>query len=97
MASSDFHFWVYIMASRSHQLYIGMTSDIRRRVSEHKAHRPATYTATYNIDRLVYMRRFQYVRNAIAYEKELKLWLREKKIALIESGNPAWVDLSADW
>jgi putative endonuclease len=65
----EFHFWVYIMASRSLQLYIGMTNNLRRRVAEHKAHLPATYTSRYNIDRLVYFEHFQYVHNAIARER----------------------------
>src|SRR5580692_3951208 len=72
----EFHFWVYIMASRSLQLYIGITNSLRRRVAEHKALIPGTYTARYNIDRLVYFEHFQYVRNAIAREKELKDWNR---------------------
>ncbi len=85
------------MASRSLQLYIGMTNNIRRRVAQHKEHRPGTYTARYNIDRLVYCKRFQYVRSAIAWETELKTWNREKKLALIHAENPTLIDLAADW
>ena len=54
----EFHFWVYVMASRSLQLYIGMTNHLGRRVEEHKAHRLGSYTAQYNIDRLVYFEHF---------------------------------------
>jgi putative endonuclease len=97
MPRREFNFWVYIMASRSLQLYIGMTNNIRRRVAQHKEHRPGTYTARYNIDRLVYCKRFQYVRSAIAWETELKTWNREKKLALIHAENPTLIDLAADW
>ena len=97
MPQREFHFWVYIMASRSHQLYIGMTNSIRQRTVEHKEHRPGTYTARYNIDRLVYYKHFQYVNNAIAYDRELKDWNRAKKIALVEETNPTWEDLSEQW
>ena len=94
---TEFHFWVYIMASRSLQLYIGITNSLRRRVAEHKVLTPGTYTARYNIDRLVYFEHFQYVHNAIAREKELKDWNREKKLALIVANNPTWIDLAETW
>jgi putative endonuclease len=93
----EFHFWVYIMASRSLQLYIGMTNNFTGRVAEHKSHPPGTFTARYNIDRLVYFEHFQYVNNAIAREKELKDWNRAKKLALIATTNPTWLDLSEAW
>ena len=67
------------------------------RVSQHREHRADAYTARYNIDRLVYYERFQYINNAIAREKELKDWNRAKKIALIERDNPTWDDLSEKW
>ncbi len=93
----DHRYAVYILASRSHQLYVGVTNDIERRVRQHKEHRPQAYTAKYNIDRLVWYRIFGYIDAAIAYEKEIKGWRREKKIRLIESINPTWADLSAEW
>ncbi len=93
----EYDFWVYIMASRSLQLYIGMTNSLRRRVAEHKAHTPGSYTARYNMDPLVYFEHFQYVANAINREAELKDWSRAKKMALIVSVNPAWIDLSEAW
>jgi putative endonuclease len=93
----DYDFWVYIMASRSMQLYIGITSNLRRRVSEHKAHKPDTYTARYNIDRLVYFEHFQYVINAMTRETELKDWNRARKLELIKSTNPTLIDLSDAW
>ena len=90
-------FFVYILASRSRQLYVGFTNGLHSRVKQHREHRPGTYTARYNIDRLVYYEVFQYVYTAIAREKELKDWNREKKIALIEGINPTWDDLSLRW
>ncbi len=93
----EFHFWVYILASRSLQLYIGMTNNLRRRVAEHKTHRLGTYTAKYNIDRLVYFEHFQYVGNAIQRETQLKDWNRSRKLSLILASNPTWIDLAEDW
>jgi len=78
-------------------LYIGMTNNLRARVEEHREKRPGTHTAHYNIDRLVYFERFQYVRSAIARETEMKKWTRAKKVALIAKVNPTWEDLAADW
>ena len=93
----EYTFFVYILASRSRQLYVGFTNGLHSRVQQHREHRPGTYTARYNIDRLVYYEVFQYVNTAIAREKELKDWNREKKIALIETINPTWEDLSLRW
>jgi putative endonuclease len=90
-------FFTYIMASRSHTLYIGATCDLQRRVFEHKWKEHDGFTARYNCDRLVWFERHGDVRNAIGREKILKGWLRKRKIALIESVNPAWVDLSREW
>ena len=97
MEQREYIFYVYILSDRSRKLYIGMTNDIVLRIAQHREHRPGTYTARYNIDRLVYFERFQYVNNAIAREKELKDWNRAKKIALIERENPTWEDLSEKW
>jgi putative endonuclease len=91
----DYQFWVYIMASRSLNLYIGVTIDLRSRVLQHRELRPGTYTARYNITRLVYVEQFHYIDNAIAREKELKHWNRSRKLALIQSTNPTWQDLSS--
>lgn len=90
-------YFTYIMASRSRTLYIGVTKDLHKRVFEHKWKEHDGFTARYNCDRLVWFEGFQYVQKAIAREKELKGWRRTKKIALIESINPAWMDLSRDW
>jgi len=90
-------FFTYIMASRSHTLYIGVTCDLHKRVFEHKWKEHDGFTARYNCDRLVWFERHGDVRNAIGREKVLKGWLRKRKIALIESLNPTWVDLSREW
>jgi putative endonuclease len=85
---------VYIMASASGVLYIGVTNDIERRVFEHKQKRIPGFSARYNVQKLVYFEAFGDVRAAIAREKQLKGWLRSRKVALIESTNPQWKDLS---
>ena len=90
-------FFTYIMASRSHTLYIGVTGDLHRRVFEHKWKEHGGFTARYNCDRLVWFESHQYIQIAIAREKELKAWRRASKIALIEAANPVWVDLSREW
>jgi putative endonuclease len=92
----DYEFYVYILSSRSRTLYIGVTRHLRPRVLQHRAQKPRSFTARYNIDRLVYFERFQYISNAIAREKELKDWNRARKIALIETTNPTWEDLAAN-
>ena len=92
----DHTYFTYIMASLSGTLYVGMTNALVRRVRQHKSGE-SDFTGRYKVDRLVYFERFQYVRNAIAREKQIKGWKREKKIALIESTNPAWRDLSKDF
>jgi putative endonuclease len=93
----EWRFYVYILASKSRRLYTGMTNWLFRRVMEHKSGEVEGFTKRYKINRLVYYEEFKYVRNCIAREKEIKGWSREKKVALIESINPAWEDLSADW
>ena len=93
MPRREFHFWVYILASRSRNLYIGVTNDIHRRTRIHRKARPGTHTSRYNIQRLVYCEYFRYVRSAIAREKQLKHWTRAQKIELIERTNPTWEDI----
>ena len=90
-------YFTYIMASRSRTLYVGVTGNLQQRVFEHKWKEHDGFTAHYNCDRLVWFERHQDVVKAIAREKELKGWRRAKKMALIESANAAWVDLSHDW
>jgi putative endonuclease len=85
------------MTNRSGTLYIGMTNNIKARTYQHKTKQAPGFTSKYNIDRLVYVETFGDADSAIAREKTIKGWLRKKKIQLIRSSNPDWVDLSADW
>jgi putative endonuclease len=90
-------YYVYIMTNRSHTLYTGVTNDLRRRVGEHRQKQVPGFTQRYNITQLVYCEETPDVRSAIAREKQIKGWLRAKKIALIESVNPEWQDLAEGW
>jgi putative endonuclease len=87
----------YILASRSHQFYVGVTNNLERRMRQHREHAFEGFTARYNVDRLVWYQIFGDIRAAIAREKQLKGWRRAKKIQLIESENPTWQDLSEEW
>jgi putative endonuclease len=91
------NYYIYIMTNKSRVFYTGMTNNLERRVYEHKHKLLEGFTKKYNITQLVYHEVFSNVREAIAREKQVKDWRREKKIALIESLNPTWKDLSADW
>jgi putative endonuclease len=90
-------YYVYIMASISRVLYVGVTNDLYRRVAEHKAGTLEGFTKRYNVNRLVHFEATADVRVALEREKEFKRWRRSKKIALIEKQNPGWKDLSLDW
>jgi putative endonuclease len=87
----------YIMGSLSGTLYIGVTGNLHKRVFEHKFHRIEGFTDKYQVERLLYWESFDDVHRAIAREKQLKGWRRSKKIALIESLNPHWLDLAREW
>ena len=90
--------YVYILSSKGKRLYIGVTTTLEKRISEHKQKlHPNSFTAKYNINQLVYFEQFSTITAAIAREKVLKGWIRYRKIALIVSTNPDWRDLSADW
>ena len=89
--------YVYIMSNAARTLYTGVTNNIERRVYEHKQKLNPGFTSRYNITRLVFVEEASDIRSAIAREKQIKGWLRSKKIALIESVNPDWQDLSAGW
>jgi putative endonuclease len=90
-------YFTYMVASRSRTIYVGITGDLHRRVFQHKRKTYAGFTDTYNCNRLVWFERYMNPSNAIAREKQLKGWVRAKKIALIEKENPTWEDLSAQW
>jgi putative endonuclease len=86
-----------MMASASGVLYVGVTNDLERRVLEHKTKSKTGFSSRYNTVKLVHFEAFGQVKNAIAREKEIKGWRREKKIALIERINREWRDLSEDF
>jgi len=87
---------VYILASHlGRALYIGVTTDLARRLEEHRRGMSA-HTSTYKIDRLVYVEPFETAPEAIEREKQLKKWRREKKLLLINRSNPDWRDLSGE-
>ena len=92
--SSGRSYFVYIVASPSRTIYIGITNDLERRIYEHKMKEIPGFTATYHVDRLVWFEEFDKPASAIAREKQLKRWRREKKIRLIERLNPKWDNLS---
>ncbi len=89
MASAYF---VYVLASRSRALYVGVTNDVARRLAEHRGGL-ATHTARYHVDRLVHVESYPTARDAIAREKQIKGWRREKKVALVNTSKPTWRDL----
>ncbi len=88
---------MYIVASRSRTLYVGVTNDLERRVYEHKKKLLPGFTSKYNISRLVHYEETENVLSAIAREKQIKGWTRAKKVALVESTNPTWEDLAEEW
>jgi len=88
---------LYIATNLSRTLYIGVTNDLERRVWEHKQKVGSGFAARYNVTQLAYYEEFVDIRDAIAREKQLKRWRREKKVWLIERENPEWRDLSEDW
>ena len=93
----DYEYFVYILSSRSGTLYIGMTNSIYRRALQHKSGEIEGFASKYHCNRLVYYESFDDVHRTIGKEKQLKGWLRIKKIALIESKNPRWEDLAEKW
>ena len=91
-------YYVYILANRSHTIYTGVTNDLETRVRQHKLKTdPASFTARYNMTRLVYWEEFTSVSEAIEWEKRIKSWVRAKKVALIQQRNKYWHDLAAEW
>ena len=90
-------YYVYIMTNRSRTFYLGVTNNLERRVYEHKHKLAEGFTKRYKITQLVYFEAFNNITQAIAREKQVKDWRREKKIALIQSLNPTWSDLASEW
>ena len=97
MCIRDSNYYVYIMASSSGTLYIGVTNNLRRRVFEHKQGVVKGFTKKYGCHKLVYYEHYLDIRQAIKREKQLKGWLRVKKQNLIKTMNPSWKDLSEEF
>jgi len=94
----DYNFYVYILTNWNNKvMYIGMTNDLERRLYEHKNKLVDSFTKKYNINKLVYYEHTTNVHAALAREKEIKKWRREKKDNLVISMNPEWKDLSLEW
>lgn len=91
-------FWVYIVANeRNGTIYVGVTNSLHRRIWQHKTKVSEGFTKQYGLTVLVYFEEFRGPTTAIAREKEIKGWLRRRKLDLIEKDNPNWVDLSDGW
>jgi putative endonuclease len=90
-------YFVYFMSNESKMLYVGASNDLMKRVFQHKSKRISGFTQKYNLYKLVYFEQFGDIRAAIAREKEIKGWLRSKKVALIVPLNPHWKDLAERW
>jgi putative endonuclease len=93
----DKQFYIYILASRTQRLYIGVTSDLKKRIWQHREKVTDGFAEKYNIRRLVYYEVIREAASAILREKRLKTWPRKWKIRLIEGHNPEWKDLAEDW
>ena len=89
-------YYVYILASRSRVLYTGVTNNMAYRLLQHQG-KASTFTARYNVNRLVYAEQCSSILDAIAREKQIKGWVRRRKVALVEAANPEWDDLSTFW
>ena len=91
-------YYVYILANKTNStVYIGVTDDLMRRLQEHRNDLIDGFTKVYHVHKLVYYETFSDVQYAIARETQLTGWRRAKKNVLIESKNPTWADLAADW
>ena len=89
------HGYVYILTNYEKTvLYVGVTSNLERRITEHKTHAIKGFTDKYNVTNLVYVEAYDTIEEAISREKQLKRWSRTKKVTLIESLNPTWNELS---
>jgi putative endonuclease len=92
----EHRYFVYILSSRNRVLYVGMTSNLFKRINQHRTKRFAGFTAEYDVDQLMYFEEYRDVNLAIGREREIKKWRRAKKLALIRSVNPEWRDLAAE-
>jgi len=90
-------YWMYMLANKSRMLYVGVTNDLERRLAEHRAKLAPGFPERYGLTNLVYFESTGDVQAAIAREKQLKSWVRRKKVALVHSMNPEWKDLATEW
>jgi len=90
-------YFVYILASATGVLYVGVTSALESRTKQHKEKLLEGFTNQYDVNRLVYFESFAQIKNAILREKQIKSWRRDKKLALIHTTNPTFRDLSLDF
>ena len=98
MLKTDHQYYVYIITNKKEGvLYIGVTNDLERRMFEHKHKLVKGFSEKYNLNKLIYLERYQYINDAIKREKNLKKWKREWKIKLIIEENPNWEDISKNW
>jgi len=95
----EHHYYVYVLTNKIHTcFYIGVTNDLINRLSQHaNKNNINSFTAKYNINKLVYYEQYQYIQDAIQREKELKGWKQHKKIELIKSKNSNFIDLGKDF
>jgi len=91
------NYYVYIVASPSRTIYVGVTNDLERRIWQHRHKTLGGFTAKYDVNRLVWYEWHTRIDDALAREKQLKGWSRANKLALIETENPRWRDLGRDW
>lgn len=95
---TEWTYYVYLLTNWNNSvLYTGMTNDLRIRIYQHKHKLIEGFCSKYNVNKLVYFQKTNDVRKAIAREKQIKRWRREKKNLLVEQMNPAWLDLSIGW
>jgi putative endonuclease len=94
----EHRYFVYLLTNWNHRvMYVGVTNDLERRVFEHKHKLLKGFTEKYNVNQLVYFEETSDIGAALAREKEIKKWRREKKNRLVSGVNPSWEDLSKDW
>ena len=97
MFKTDHQYCVYIITNKKDGvLYIGVTNDLERRMFEHKNKLVKGFSSKYNLDKLIYFEKYQYIGDAIKREKNMKKWKREWKIKLVIEDNPDWDDLSKE-
>ena len=96
--STERKYYVYLLVNWNNKvIYVGMTSDLQKRIYEHKHKLVKGFTEKYNVNKLVYYEETTDVHTALAREKEIKKWRREKKDNLVKTMNPRWRDLSLEW